>query len=151
MSNSYHNGIDETLKLAAQIVTAYVGTHTLPAQSLPGLIRDICLSLAELAADPVVTSGETASQSPSVFKDHMVCLECGQSMKMLKRHLLTVHQMTPDEYRAKWGLAMDHPMVAPDYAKVRSDLAKQTGLGRKPDDRPRLARPVRADRPRYVE
>ena len=72
----------------------------------------------------------------TVFGDHLICMEDGLTMKMLKRHLLTVHGMTPEEYRAKWGLPSDYPMVAKDYAKLRSSLALQSGLGLKPDDRP---------------
>ncbi len=72
----------------------------------------------------------------TVFGDHLICMEDGLTMKMLKRHLLTVHGMTPDEYRAKWGLPSHYPMVAADYAKLRSNLALQSGLGLKPADRP---------------
>ena len=79
----------------------------------------------------------------TVFGDHLICMEDGLSMKMLKRHLLTVHGMTPDQYRAKWGLADDYPMVAADYAKLRSSLALQSGLGLKPEDRPTKSRKSR--------
>jgi predicted transcriptional regulator len=72
----------------------------------------------------------------TVFGDHLICMEDGLSMKMLKRHLLTVHGITPDEYRAKWDLPESYPMVAADYAKLRSTLARESGLGLKPDDRP---------------
>lgn len=138
MTGSYEAGSDgDMLKLASQIVSAYVGAHTLSAQALPGLIRDIYQSLANLQAPPVPTATPAVPLRRSVFHDHLVCLEDGLSMKMLKRHLLTVHQMSPEEYRAKWGLTADYPMVAPDYAKVRSALAKQSGLGKKPEDRTR--------------
>jgi len=76
----------------------------------------------------------------TVFEDHLVCMEDGLPMKMLKRHLLTVHGMTPDEYRAKWGLPENYPMVAAEYAKLRSSLALQSGLGLKPEDRPSKGR-----------
>ncbi len=76
----------------------------------------------------------------TVFGDHLICMEDGLSMKMLKRHLLTVHGITPDEYRAKWGLPESYPMVAADYARLRSTLARESGLGLKPDDRPSKAR-----------
>jgi len=76
----------------------------------------------------------------TVFSDHLICMEDGLTMKMLKRHLLTVHGMTPDEYRAKWNLPSDYPMVAADYAKLRSSLALQSGLGLKPADRPNKSR-----------
>ncbi len=80
----------------------------------------------------------------TVFGDHLICMEDGLSMKMLKRHLLTVHGMTPDEYRAKWGLPESYPMVAADYAKLRSSLALQSGLGLKPEDRPVQKRVARS-------
>lgn len=79
----------------------------------------------------------------TVFGDHLICMEDGLSMKMLKRHLLTVHGLTPDEYRDKWGLPPDYPMVAADYAKLRSSLALQSGLGLKPEDRPSKGRKAR--------
>ena len=79
------------------------------------------------------------SYGQTVFGDHLICMEDGLSMKMLKRHLLTVHGITPDEYRAKWGLPESYPMVAADYAKLRSTLARESGLGLKPDDRPSKA------------
>lgn len=79
----------------------------------------------------------------TVFGDHLICMEDGLSMKMLKRHLLTVHGLTPDEYRDKWGLPPDYPMVAADYAKLRSSLALQSGLGLKPEDRPSKGRKTR--------
>ena len=82
----------------------------------------------------------------TVFDDHLICMEDGLSMKMLKRHLLTVHGMTPDEYRAKWGLPESYPMVATEYAKLRSSLALQSGLGLKPEDvRPRGAKAARVE------
>ena len=135
---------DETLRLAAQIVSAYVATHSVAADQMPNLIRDIYQSLTSLKVPEPEPSVPAVPPRRSVFNDHLVCLEDGQSMKMLKRHLLTVHQMSPADYRAKWGLPPDYPMVAPDYARVRSDLAKQSGLGKKPDERARrpLARAV---------
>ncbi|MXO59355.1 transcriptional regulator [Altererythrobacter salegens] len=86
-------------------------------------------STAEVQPEPAV------SVRASVKKDHIVCLEDGKKMKMLKRHLMTDHGLTPDEYRARWGLAADYPMVAPDYADKRRELAKKIGLGRKPGQR----------------
>jgi predicted transcriptional regulator len=142
MSSTYESGADsQTLKMVTQIVSSYVGAHALPSEALPGLIRDVYQSLVSLEAAPAEPASEPAVPlRRSVFADHLVCLECGISMKMLKRHLLTVHQMTPDDYRTKWTLTPDYPMVAPEYAKVRSDLAKQSGLGKKPDER---SKPVR--------
>lgn len=146
MTGLYEAGADDrTLRMATQIVSAYVGSHALPTEALPGLIRDVYQSLTGLQtpAEPVNTPAVPLRRS--VFNDHLVCLEDGLSMKMLKRHLLTVHHLTPDEYRAKWGLSAEYPMVAPDYAKVRSALAKQSGLGKKPEDRARAARATAAD------
>ena len=80
------------------------------------------------------------SYGQTVFGDHLICMDCGLSMKMLKRHLLTVHGTTPDDYRTKWGLPESYPMVAAEYAKLRSSLALQSGLGLKPEDRPSKGR-----------
>lgn len=122
---------DETLRLAAQIVSAYVATHVVPADQMASLIREIYQSLTSLKPPEREPDVPAVPPRRSVFSDHLVCLEDGQSMKMLKRHLLTVHQMTPADYRAKWGLPPDYPMVAPNYAERRSALARQIGLGRK--------------------
>ena len=134
---------DRLLTLTARLVAAYVGTNAVDVTAVPGLIRDIHRSLAGLEQSRVVV--ESAKSVPaehrpttqpvveirkSVFADHLVCLEDGQEMMMLKRHLRTAHQMTPEQYRAKWSLPAIYPMVAPDYAKVRSRLAKEAGLGR---------------------
>lgn len=132
----------QTLRLAAQIVSAYVATHVVPAERMSNLIREVYQSLTSLRIEPEEPSVPAVPLRRSVFSDHLVCLEDGLSMKMLKRHLLTVHRMTPADYRAKWGLPPDYPMVAPDYAKVRSELAKRSGLGKKPEDRGRGGRPT---------
>jgi predicted transcriptional regulator len=143
MSNTYDSAANSRLlRMAVEIVSAYVTAHALPNDALPGLIREVYQTLSALRNAPEVASGPAVPLRRSVFNDHLICLEDGLSMKMLKRHLLTVHQLTPGEYRAKWGLPPDYPMVAPDYAKVRSALAKQSGLGRKPEDRPRRDRPA---------
>ena len=123
------------LKLTAKIVSAHVGSrHQTPIISLPGLIQSVYHTLATVgSAEPA-----PAIQTPavpirkSVFPDYIVCLEDGKKLKMLKRHLQSSYGMTPDEYRAKWGLPSDYPMVAPSYASMRSGLAKKLGLGRKP-------------------
>jgi predicted transcriptional regulator len=131
---------EQMLRLAANIVSAYVATHVIPAERMPDLIREVYHSLNSLRTVPEEPSVPAVPLRRSVFNDHLVCLEDGLSMKMLKRHLLTVHQMTPADYRAKWGLPPDYPMVAPDYARVRSELAKRSGLGKKPEDRGRATR-----------
>jgi predicted transcriptional regulator len=125
----------EITALTAEIVGAYVGHHTMAAADLPDLIATVGKELAELGQ----ASAEPAEEKPvpavpikrSVTPDHIVCLEDGKKLKMLKRHLKTRYDMTPDEYRRRWGLKDDYPMVAPSYAAQRSDLAKKIGLGRK--------------------
>ena len=127
---------DETLlALAADIVSAHVSNNQVEAQSLPEMIRSVYNSLAKLGQAEVV---EEAVRTPavsvraSVKADALTCLECGQRMKMLKRHLTSEHSLTPAEYRARWGLDSSYPLVAPDYASRRRELAQQIGLGRKP-------------------
>jgi predicted transcriptional regulator len=124
---------DKLLGLTAQIVSAHVANNNVPVQQLSTLIREVYRALATAGyrsagsakAEPAVEPNE------SVFAEHIVCLDCGQSFKMLKRHIRTDHQMTPDEYRAKWNLPESYPMVAPEYAATRSQLAKDAGLGRR--------------------
>ncbi|KAA5604145.1 MucR family transcriptional regulator [Roseospira marina] len=126
---------EEMLRLAVSIVTAYVGNNPLPAGQIPELIQTVYASLIGLGQQQAEV--KTEAQKPavpvrkSIFPDYIVCLEDGKKLKMLKRHLRTNYDMTPDEYRAKWGLAADYPMVAPNYAAQRSEFAKKIGLGRK--------------------
>ncbi|RJT34299.1 transcriptional regulator [Mesorhizobium waimense] len=132
-----HNIDDRTaIELTADIVSAYVGNNPLPAAGLPDLIASVSASVRKLAAASSVKESValTPAVNPkrSVFPDYIVCLEDGKKFKSLKRHLSTDHGLTPDEYRAKWGLAPDYPMVAPSYSATRSALAKSSGLGRKP-------------------
>lgn len=128
--------LSETLiTLTSDIVAAHVSNNDVAVQDVPTLITNVYQALAGLGGQaPVVeTKPEPAvSIRTSVKKDHLVCLEDGKKMKMLKRHLMTEHGMTPDEYRQRWGLSADYPMVAPDYAETRRDLAKKIGLGRNP-------------------
>ena len=123
---------------ATDIVVSYVANNTVSPEEVPTLIENVYAKLATLG-DSVVAEEErpepAVSIRSSVKKDHLVCLEDGKKMKMLKRHLMTDHGMTPDEYRARWNLPSDYPMVAPDYAEKRRDLAKKIGLGRKPGQR----------------
>ena len=130
--------MSETLiTLTSDIVAAHVSNNDVTVADVPALIRNVYGALASLGVAPV----EEAKPEPavsirsSVKNDHLVCLEDGKKMKMLKRHLMTDHGMTPVEYRARWGLGADYPMVAPDYAEKRRTLAKQIGLGRKPGQR----------------
>ena len=120
------------------IVVSYVSNNSLGAEEVSSLIRNIYGTLAGLgqpSAAPEARPEPAVSIRSSVKRDHVVCLEDGKKMKMLKRHLMTDHGLTPDEYRARWGLSSDYPMVAPDYADKRRDLAKKIGLGRKPGQR----------------
>ena len=121
------------LELAAEIVAAYVSKNSVPAVELPGLIGDIHAALARLTAGSVPAKIEAPKPAvpakKSVTNDYIVCLEDGKRFKSLKRHLRTQYNMSPDDYREKWGLSADYPMVAPNYAQARSKLAKEMGLG----------------------
>ena len=122
----------EILKMASNIVAAYVGHNSLATEQMPDVIVTVYNSLQALNAG---AGAAAVSIRRSIKPDYLVCLEDGKKLKMLKRHLRTSHDMTPDEYRAKWGLPYDYPMVAPSYAEQRSKLAKNFGLGRKPGAR----------------
>lgn len=124
------------LGLTSQIVSAFVSKNNIPASDIPSLIKSVHQSLATLgqaeeSAQPPAELKPAVPVKKSVTADYIVCLEDGKKLKMLKRHLASSYGMTPDEYRAKWGLPSDYPMVAPNYAKARSDLALKLGLGRK--------------------
>ena len=126
---------DMLITHTTDIVVSYVANNSLGADDVSSLIRGIYGTLAGLgqeSAAPAARPDPAVSIRSSIKRDHIVCLEDGKKMKMLKRHLMTDHGLTPDEYRARWGLASDYPMVAPDYADKRRDLAKKIGLGRKP-------------------
>lgn len=128
--------MSETLiTLTSDIVAAHVSNNNVAVEDVPALITTVYDALAGLGGTPQVEEAKpepAVSVRASVKKDHLVCLEDGKKMKMLKRHLMTEHGMTPDDYRQRWGLAADYPMVAPDYAETRRDLAVKIGLGRKP-------------------
>jgi predicted transcriptional regulator len=120
------------LGLTAQIVSAHAANNELAARALPGAIRVVYDTLAhidEAPSAPVEKAQPAVPIRKSVFPDYIVCLEDGKRLKMLKRHLSTSYNMTPEQYRAKWGLDPSYPMVAPNYAERRSELAKQIGLG----------------------
>jgi Predicted transcriptional regulator len=123
----------EFAALTAQIVASYLGGQPLPAEDIPKLIHSIHAALAGLGQPITLQSKENLSPAVpirrSVTRDQIVCLECGQTFKMLRRHLRTDHEMAPDEYRERWNLPTDYPMVAPNYATVRSEMAKAIGLG----------------------
>jgi predicted transcriptional regulator len=121
------------IELAADIVSAYVSNNSVPAAELPSLISEVHAALLRVTSGmtpPVVETPKPAVPAKkSVTNDFIVCLEDGRKFKSLKRHLRTQFNMSPDDYREKWGLPPDYPMVAPNYAKARSNLAKQMGLG----------------------
>ncbi len=121
------------LELAAEIVAAYVSKNSVPAVELPGLISDIHAALVRVSAGsapaPIEVLKPAVPAKKSVTNDYIVCLEDGKRFKSLKRHLRTQYNMSPDDYREKWGLNADYPMVAPNYAQARSKLAKEMGLG----------------------
>ena len=122
------------LSMATGVVSAFVSNNTVRGDELPSLIQSTydALKNTQKAPEPEVPAQEPAvSIRASVKPDYIVCLEDGKKLKMLRRHLMTHYGMTPDDYRAKWGLAADYPMVAPDYAERRRALAKEIGLGTK--------------------
>jgi predicted transcriptional regulator len=123
---------DDVLGLTAQIVSAHVTKNAVPVEELPALIREVYKTLSTVgeAPAPVEALKPAVAVTKSVFPDHIVCLEDGKQMTMLKRHLMTEHNLTVDQYRTKWGLPSNYPMVAPNYAETRSSLAKKMGLGR---------------------
>ncbi|MBA4043612.1 MAG: transcriptional regulator [Erythrobacter sp.] len=126
----------ETLiTLTSDIVAAHVGNNDVSVADVPGLITNVYSALANLGKTPVVEEAKlqpAVSIRNSVKPDYIVCLEDGKKLKMLKRYLRTNFDMTPEEYRARWGLPAEYPMVAPNYAEKRRELAKKIGLGRKP-------------------
>jgi predicted transcriptional regulator len=121
------------IALTADIVSAYVSNNTVPATEIPALIHQVHTALARVSGNssdgPPEPLKPAVSVKKSITPEHIVCLEDGKKFKSLKRHLRTQYNMTPDQYREKWGLGADYPMVAPNYAAARSQLAKQMGLG----------------------
>lgn len=132
-SNSQSDGT--LIELTADVVAAYVSNNPVQIGDLPGLIADVHAALARVGgtAEPAPAEKPKPAVNPkrSVFDDYIVCLEDGKKFKSLKRHLMTHYNLTPEEYREKWGLDPSYPMVAPSYAAARSQLAKKMGLGRK--------------------
>ena len=142
------NDMNETLiTLTSDIVAAHVSNNSVGVDDLPSLISNVYGALAGLGSKTVVEEEKpepAVSVRASVKPDYIVCLEDGKKLKMLKRHLMTHYNMTPEEYRARWNLPADYPMVAPNYAEKRRELAKKIGLGRKPNAR-------RGRKPKAVE
>jgi predicted transcriptional regulator len=132
-----------SLESVSKIVSAYVSSNSLPSDELPDLITTVHEALQK--PDQVASSAPEPAVpiKKSVRPDYVICLEDGIKLKMLKRHLRTSYNMTPDEYRRKWGLSSDYPMVAPKYAARRSELAKKIGLGRKPGQKVKGRRVVK--------
>ena len=129
----------ELLALTAEIVSSHVANNSVVQGDMPDLIQSVFSKLSELATGEDAASIELSPAVPikkSITDDYIVCLEDGKKLKMLKRHLMTAYGMTPEDYRAKWGLKPDYPMVAPNYAMKRQELAKKIGLGRKPGSKP---------------
>lgn len=125
---------DTLLTLTADIVAAHVSNNSVAVNDLPNLIQNVHQALTGISAARQAVEAKLepkVSIRSSIKPDFVVCLECGKKQKMLKRHLMTNHEMTPSEYRQKWGLSADYPMVAPNYAEQRRKLAKSIGLGTK--------------------
>lgn len=119
----------------AKVVSSYVGNNVVSVADIPALIQAVQAAFQRLGDDSAPAARDelvpAISIKKSVTPEHIICLEDGKKLKMLKRHLNTVYNLSPDEYRAKWGLPADYPMVAPNYAKARSEMATRLGLGRK--------------------
>ena len=125
----------DILRMTAEVVAAYVRNNTLPATQLPEVINTVYGTLNRVNGSSVASLNVQAQRAAvsvrrSITPDYIICLEDGKKLKMLKRHLRTAYGLTPDEYRIKWGLPPDYPMVAPNYSKKRSTFAKKIGLGR---------------------
>ena len=126
--------INEVLELTTEIVSAHVSNNTVAINELPNLIQEVYKTLSNVGSEQAAPERPRPAVAikKSIFPDYIVCLEDGKKLKMLKRHLKTSYNMSPEEYRDRWGLGADYPMVAPNYAKHRSNLAKKIGLGTKP-------------------
>ncbi len=128
------------ITLTADIVAAHVSNNSVSVTDIPVLIQNVhsaLIGLGGAAAAPAERPEPAVSIRASIKPDYIVCLDDGKKLKMLKRHIMTHYGMTPEQYRAKWGLPADYPMVAPNYAETRRRLAKAIGLGRKPGKRPK--------------
>ena len=126
--------INEILELTTEIVSAHVSNNMVAIGDLPSLIQKVYKTMSLVGSEQAPTERlrPAVPLSKSVFPDYIICLEDGKKLKMLKRHIMTSYNLSPKEYRDRWGLVADYPMVAPNYAKHRSNLAKKIGLGKKP-------------------
>lgn len=135
INESQPKGDEMLIELTADVVSAYVSNNPVPAGELPNLIADVHAALGRVGGAPEQAPADkqkpAVNPKKSVTDDYIICLEDGKKFKSLKRHLMTHYGLTPDQYREKWGLEPNYPMVAPSYAAARSQLAKQMGLGRK--------------------
>jgi predicted transcriptional regulator len=136
---SEHSNSGDLLGLTTEIVAAHVANNSVAVADLPHLIQEVYRTLASVGSTPAVPERPqpAVNVKKSVTPDYIICLEDGKKLKMLKRHLKTAYNMSPEEYRDRWGLPADYPMVAPNYAQHRSSLAKKIGLGTKPRKRKR--------------
>ena len=135
MADTHDQREAELIELSSEIVAAYVGHNALSVSDLPKLIADVYAALRTLGSGTAAAQAEPQKPAVTVRRsitpDYLTCLEDGKKFKSLKRHLMTHHQLTPQQYREKWGLPADYPMVAPNYSETRSTLAKNSGLGLK--------------------
>ena len=140
---------ENLIGLVADIVSAYVSNNSVPTADLPGLIATTHAAISGLGTSPAPVAEERPTPAVSIKKsitpDFLICLEDGKKFKSLKRHLRTAYDMTPEEYRARWGLPPDYPMVAPAYAEARSALAKKMGLGQQRRKAPVRGKTTRAN------
>ncbi len=142
----------ELLEHTTRIVAAHISHNPIAVTDVPGLIATVHETLATLGPEEAAPRPEPAVPiKQSVKPEYIVCLDDGKKLKMLKRHLRTAYNMTPDDYRKRWGLPLDYPLVSPNYAATRSKLAKKIGLGRKPEPKVKAQRktknPTKAKRP----
>ena len=141
-SENNHNELEFCLDLTTEILSAYVSNNPVSTSELPSLIQDVHAAVSKIVEENSPSAKQANLQKPAVpvkksmHDDYLICLEDGKQFKSLKRHLSSHYGLSPDEYRQKWGLPSDYPMVAPNYAKARSRLAKEIGLGRKPGESP---------------
>lgn len=144
MDTNTLNNRSELLGLTSEIVSSYLSANTIPAAEIPSLIERVYKTLLNVDAPAGSVSADRPAPSVSIKKsvtpDYIICLEDGKKLKMLKRHIKSAYGMTPDQYRERWGLAPDYPMVAPNYAEKRSRLAKNIGLGKQSKSNGRKAK-----------
>jgi len=139
-----NSDISELLAVTTDIVVSYTSNNTIPAADLPDFIEAVFIKIQQIASGEATAPAEELVPAvpikKSITREYIICLEDGKKLKMLRRHLSSAYDMTPEQYREKWGLKPDYPMVAPAYAELRQQLAKKIGLGRKGKGRPRKAK-----------